>query len=254
MTTLQLDTIDGSLIITLKRGKANAIDPVMVQEIRECLVMYADDPSVQGLLITGNTSFFSAGVDLPTVCSLSEIKQRSFWRDFIMMAAELLIFPKPVISAISGYSPAGGCIIACCSDFRYMARHPKFQIGLNEIAVGIAPRASILDLYASCIPRKLAYQYLLQGKLISGEEAERIGLVDALIDPSELTEYSIKNLKKLQQLPQNAFKRTKTSMRQELFDKLTRTIDHDLDALMQQIFSDECRTIMKAIIDKLTSK
>ena len=208
MTTLQLDTIDGSLIITLKRGKANAIDPVMVQEIRECLVMYADDPSVQGLLITGNTSFFSAG----------------------------------------------GCIIACCSDFRYMARHPKFQIGLNEIAVGIAPRASILDLYASCIPRKLAYQYLLQGKLISGEEAERIGLVDALIDPSELTEYSIKNLKKLQQLPQNAFKRTKTSMRQELFDKLTRTIDHDLDALMQQIFSDECRTIMKAIIDKLTSK
>ena len=43
-------------------------------------------------------------------------------------------------------------------------------------------------------------------------------------------------------------------MRKELFDKLTRTIDQDLDALMQQIFSDECRTIMKAIIDKLTSK
>ena len=205
-------------------------------------------------MITGNSSFFSAGVDLPTVCSLPDQEQRNFWRDFIRMAAELLIFPKPVISAISGYSPAGGCIIACCSDFRNMAKHPKFQIGLNEIAVGIAPRASILDLYASCISRKLAYQYLLQGKLMSGEEAYQIGLIDSLIEPEVLIEQSLDQLQQLQKLPPIAFARTKVSMRHELHERLTSTIDKDLDTLMEQIFSEECRSIMSAIIKQLTEK
>ena len=45
--------------------------------------------------------------------------------------------PIPIIAAINGASPAGGCQIAMSCDYRIMAQHPKFNIGLNETLLGI---------------------------------------------------------------------------------------------------------------------
>ncbi len=56
-------------------------------------------------------------------------------RHFGSMYNELAKFPKILICAITGHSPAGGTVLAIQADYRIMADGPKYTIGLNEVAV-----------------------------------------------------------------------------------------------------------------------
>ncbi|MBK7640026.1 MAG: enoyl-CoA hydratase/isomerase family protein [Bacteroidetes bacterium] len=73
-----------------------------------------------------------------------------FGRDFSKFLITISKFPKPLVAAITGHSPAGGCIIGICCDYRVMAKG-NYKIGLNEIPVGIIVPKGIMALYSRCI-------------------------------------------------------------------------------------------------------
>jgi enoyl-CoA hydratase len=95
--------------------------------------------------------------------------------------------PKPTIAAINGLSLGGGCEIALCCDFRFMARGPNYRIGLPEILVGIIPGGTGTPLR---LPRVVgeakALEILLTGKLYTPEEAQDMGLIHEALDPQQL--------------------------------------------------------------------
>jgi 3,2-trans-enoyl-CoA isomerase len=185
MNTFQVVLKDKLAVLMLDRGRSNPINAEMVTELTAYVKNIVDDDNIGGLIITGKEGFFSAGLDLIEVYDYDEQKSREFWISFLNLQSVLVSFKKPMVAAISGHSPAGGCVLALCCDYRLMAAG-KYIIGLNEIPVGIIVPESIFNLYAFCMGKRKAYQYLLEGKLLFVDEAFKDGLIDEVCDAADL--------------------------------------------------------------------
>jgi 3,2-trans-enoyl-CoA isomerase len=159
----------------------------MVNELADCIKKLEDDDNVGGVILTGKEGFFSSGIDLVEAYDYNEQESREFWVDFLVLQNVLAAFRKPIVAAISGHSPAGGCILAICCDYRVMASG-AFIIGLNEIPVGIIVPDTVFNLYSFWLGRHKAYQYLMEGKLLKVNEALEAGLIDEIAAPDKLNE------------------------------------------------------------------
>src|SRR5580692_11455867 len=142
MDTLRLTKKDGVAIIALDRGRSNPVNHQLIKELTACIKDLEGDDTIGGVILTGKEGFFSSGIDLIEAYDYNEEQIRAFWVDFLAMQNTLAAFEKPMVAAISGHSPAGGCIMAICCDYRVMAEG-KFIIGLNEVPVGIIVPGSV---------------------------------------------------------------------------------------------------------------
>lgn len=251
---LTLEQKDNYVILQLNRGKANALNQAMVDELRAFIRHATNETTIEGVLLTGQDHFFSGGVDLLEVYHYDSAGIRNFWGSFLQLATELVAFPKPLVAAITGHSPAGGCILACGCDYRVMADNDKYQIGLNEMAVGIAPRKGILELYAFWVGRKNAYQYLLEGTIMNGTQALAAGLIDELRPLEETITAAERKLKSYLKLPQQAFQQTKKALKADVVEALSGNFEEDLENLHQQLMSEESRTIMGGVVQYLQQR
>ena len=238
-------------VLTLNRGKVNAINHTMVLSLRETLKALKQDDAVRGLILTGRTHYFSAGLDLVELSRYDRHQVASFWKDFLSMAHELVSFDKPVIAAISGHSPAGGTVIALTCDYRFMARGEKYVIGLNEVAVGIPVPDSIFHLYSSCLGDRVAHQSLLEGRLFNPQEARDVGLVDQIVDGDRLLKASEKKLNKLLEASDYVLRESKRSMRKSLLKKVTLPNQEEIDRRVAHWFSDEFQGAIKDFLSKI---
>ncbi len=188
--TLTVSRKDNIITLQLNRGKANPINRQMISDLHTFFEQAANDENINGVILTGKENFFSSGLDLKQLYDMNEEEVKEFWVAFITMTKVIASFPKPLIAAITGHSPAGGCVLAVCADYRVMAEGEKYIIGLNEIPVGIVVPKVIFDLYAFWIGNKTAYQYLLEGKLVSPNKAKEIGLVDAVVSADKVLSHA----------------------------------------------------------------
>ena len=78
----------------------------------------------QGIVLAGGAKVFSAGLDVPHLLSLGDDREAlmSAWQSFFDAARAVAECPVPVVAAIGGHAPAGGCVLALCCDYRVMAR------------------------------------------------------------------------------------------------------------------------------------
>jgi len=132
MTAL-IDTIDHGHITELRLARApvNALDPELCRALAAA-VPAAIDAGAQGIVLSGGEKVFSAGLDVPHLLTLqSRDALGAAWTDFLDAARALAASKVPVAAAITGHSPAGGCVLALCCDYRVMAEGP-FRIGLTE--------------------------------------------------------------------------------------------------------------------------
>ena len=78
----------------------------------------------QGIVLAGGPKVFSAGLDVPYLLSLGDDRNalNSAWEHFFAAARAIARSPVPVVAAIAGHAPAGGCVLALCCDYRVMAQ------------------------------------------------------------------------------------------------------------------------------------
>ena len=253
MNTIKITIKDHLAIITLDRGRSNALNREMITELNDMLTNIATDPNIGGVVITGKESFFSAGLDLIELYHYSETEATSFWNLFLSFSATITAFPKPLVAAINGHSPAGGCVIALACDYRVMAEG-RFIIGLNEVPVGIIVPNSIFKLYSFWIGEAHASRSLLEGKLFSPEEAVAIGLVDELVNPASILTAAERRIRKFMAMERNTWGQSKLHIRKELIAATTADQSQELEAMLKQWWSQATRSILKTIIDNLQNK
>jgi enoyl-CoA hydratase/carnithine racemase len=253
MNTLKVTIKDRLAIIALDRGKSNPMNAEMVKELTTLIQSIDTDDNIGGLIITGKENFFSAGLDLIEIYDYNEAEIAAFWRSFFALQAKMVSFKKPMVAAISGHSPAGGCVMALCCDYRVMARG-KYIIGLNEIPVGIIIPDSIFDLYAFWLGQRNAYQYLMEGKLLSVDEALEVGLIDEVCNLESVISTAEKKIRTYMQFNAATWSQSKLNLRKKLIAQATADQTEMLDMMLKQWWAPETRKVLQMIIQNLKQK
>lgn len=239
--------------LSMDNGKSNALHMEMLDEFAQLLQQAADDPAVEALILEGKQGFFSSGLDLITLYDYDAAAMQTFWEKFMDLLLQLWSFPKPSVAAISGHSPAGGCVLALCCDYRVMAEG-DFIIGLNEVPVGIVVPSSIFELYSFWIGQAQAYRFLLEGKLLRPQEALAVGLVDEVVLADRLQTAATRKVKSVMQFEQHAWRTTKQNLRQALSRQMELAKAESITQVLEQWWRPSTRTIINTIITNLTQK
>ena len=222
-----IDTISHGAITELRLARApvNALDPDLCRALAAA-VPAAIDAGARGLVLSGGEKVFSAGLDVPHLLSLPTREAvGAAWTDFLDAARALAASRVPVAAAITGHSPAGGCVLALCCDYRVMAEGP-FRIGLNETRVGLVAPEGIQHLMRRAVGVHRAEQLLVTGELVESARALAIGLVDELAVQEGVVARAIVWLEALLALPSKPVLRTRAIARADLVAALEpRNID-----------------------------
>lgn len=250
MAFLDVSDHDGIRTIRLNNGRANTIHQGLIHELRAQVGEARRDSGVSAVMLTGKPDFFSAGLDIVELYGYDAEQFESFWESFMGVIYELTAFPKPMVAAITGHSPAGGCILAMAADYRVMARG-KYRIGLNEVPVGIIVPPSVFHLYSFWIGGRRASQYLLEGSLHTVDKALEIGLIDEVADPGQVEAAALAKLQTYLGFHPNAWSRTKENCRKALLRNLEVHHDQHFKAGLDQWWRPEVREMMKGFIAKL---
>lgn len=253
MNTFKLTITDRLATIQLDRGRSNPINLDMVKELTSAVKDLDGDREVGGLILTGKEGFFSSGIDLIEAYNYDEAQSREFWTDFLQLQVVLASFKKPLVAAISGHSPAGGCIMAICCDYRLMAEG-KFIIGLNEVPVGIIVPDSVFNVYSFWLGQRKAYQYLMEGRLLNVGEALEAGLIDEVTAPDELMAAAEKQARAYMQFSPKVWWQTKLNLRKELLTQLNTDQTETLDIMLKQWWAPSTRKGLEMMIQQLTAK
>ncbi|RZK50849.1 MAG: enoyl-CoA hydratase/isomerase family protein [Pedobacter sp.] len=253
MNTIQITLKDRLAIVSLNRLKSNAINLEMMEDLSKCFEQLENDAKIGGVILTGQGHFFSAGLDLIALYNLSEAETEQFWIRFLNLSAQLVAFKKPLVAAINGYSPAGGCVLALACDARVMAKG-NYIIGLNEVPVGIIVPPSIFDVYSFWIGKAAAARALLEGKLFNPEEALQVGLVDEIVEGDRILTQAEKMVRKYMGFEPNTWQQSKLNIRRDLIAITRSDYSADLKVMLDQWWSASTQAIVKNIIDNLQQK
>lgn len=254
MNTLNITVQDRVAVIALNRGRSNAINAAMLNELQQIIRSIETDPAVAGVILTGNNNgFFSAGLDLIELYGYDEAQIREFWINFLSFIAALASFKKPLVSAITGHSPAGGCVLAICSDYRLMSEG-NYIIGLNEVPVGIIVPDSIFCLYSFWLGQAKASRFILEGKLMDPAKALAVGLIDELVRPESIITAAKRQMQKYIQLDATTWQQTKLNIRKELIARVQADQSEMLQIMLTQWWSPSTRSILQTIIQNLQKK
>ncbi|KEI01127.1 enoyl-CoA hydratase/isomerase family protein [Clostridium botulinum] len=174
---------DGVLVITINRNeRRNAIDPETSVEMEEILNRSEEDMSVRAIIITGaGDRSFCSGEDLAAYDDNGTC-QTIMAHGFAGITER--ISAKPIIAACNGTAVAGGLEIALACDIIVASQEARF--GLSEVKVGFLATSGGLIRLPNVIPRKIATEMVLTGKLISAQRAYEIGLVNHVVPKDEV--------------------------------------------------------------------
>ena len=238
--------------LRLARPPVNALDPQQVARLRAA-IRSAQQDNARALLLSGMPGMFSAGLDVPALLQLDRPAMGAFWVEFVGLCEALARSPIPIVAAITGHSPAGGAVLAIFCDYRIMARG-EFRIGLNEVQVGLVVPEIIQSAMRRLLGSHRAERLMVAGAMIESEEAQRIGLVDELIDTELVVGRAIGWMQDLLKLPPEAMSETRRIARADLHAAFDSSTAVGNDDFADRWFSAESQHVLGALVAQLKSK
>ena len=181
---IQVEREDAVAIVTVDRQEArNALDVATLTELRDRLRELSDDDEARVVILTGaGEKAFIAGADIRYMSGL-DVDQAKQWGTLGHEVGRLLeTMPKPTIAAINGFALGGGCELAIACDIRYAASSAK--LGQPEVNLGIIPGWGGTQRLARLCGLGVAKELIFTGRIVTAEQALRIGLVNGVHDPA----------------------------------------------------------------------
>lgn len=221
MEFLKVTKDEGIARVALSRGKVNAINEKVVDELSDCFKQLADDPTVKAIIFTGEGKFFTFGFDIPEFLAYPKDDFIRYLTKFTDLYTYLFLYPKPVIAALNGHTVAGGCMLAISCDYRIMVPE-KARIALNEINFASSLFAGSVEIMKLLIGQRKAETAVYSGAMYSPEEALELGLIDRIVSPDELEKEARKIAEEYASKDGAAFKSIKHLLRKTLADDFAR--------------------------------
>lgn len=176
---------EGYAVVRLNRPEVrNALSFRLVSELSNALSSLDSDGEASAIVLAGGGSAFSAGADVREMAGRSTA---SFIQsDDFTVWDRISSIRKPLIAAVHGYAFGGGCELAMACDIIIAEEGSRF--GQPEIKLGIMPGAGGTQRLTLALGKHRAMLHILTGEPISAEDAERLGLVSALVPKGKALE------------------------------------------------------------------
>ncbi len=211
---------DGAVgrIILARPEKRNALDRRMADDLFAALAQFESDAACRVIHLGAEGEDFCAGVDLEALERMLEAGSDAQRADAealgrVFLAIRALM--KPVVCTVRGRALAGGAGLATACDI--VLAHEGAEFGYPEVRVGFVP-AMVMTMLRRAVGEKHAADLVLTGRIISAEEAERIGLVSRVVPAATFDDDINATLEQISLAPPTSL-------------ALTKWLFHKLDAL-----------------------
>ena len=186
-------------ILLNRPDKLNALSPKLLSELSTALDKIEDNNEIRVVVITGVGRAFSAGADVNAFVGVTPFKSVIFSRRFQELTNKIEYFTKPVIMMLNGFALGGGMELALSGDFRIASE--LAMVGQPEINLGIIPGAAGTQRLARLLGPAKAKEVIYTGDMYNAYEALEMGMVDKVVPPEHLEEYTRKFALKLAEKP-----------------------------------------------------
>ncbi len=202
----------GVLQVVLDGPGLNAVNPEMHRELADVWLAVDRDPDVRVAMISGAGRAFSAGGSFDLIDGILDDYET---RTRVLREARDLVFnvidcSKPIVSAIHGPAVGAGLVVGLLADISVVARSARIIDGHTRLGVAAGDHAAICWPML-CGMAKSKY-FLLTCRTLTGEEAERIGLVSLCVDDDDLLQQALEIAIELAEGSQSAIRWTKHTL------------------------------------------
>jgi len=184
---LLVEKNDGIARVTLNRPELrNAFDDALISRLHEAFVDIGSDKTVRAMVLAGNGPAFCAGADLNWMKRMAGYSYEQNLADAQGLAGMLSALdrlPKPTIARVHGPAFAGGTGLVAACDIAVGTPEAKFCF--SEAKLGLVP-STIGPHVMRAIGERAARRYFLTAEVFGAAEAQRIGLLSAMVSPGEL--------------------------------------------------------------------
>ena len=180
-------------IITINRPKQlNALNKQTINELNTAILKAEKDASVRVIVITGaGEKAFIAGADIKEFASFSKEEGKKLSKEGHQKLFNLIEkLSKPVIAAVNGFALGGGLELAMAAHIRVASENAL--LGLPEVSLGVIPGYGGTQRLAQLAGKGKAMELITTASMISSNEALKIGLVNHVVDQTELMPFCLK--------------------------------------------------------------
>src|SRR3954470_10900878 len=176
----------GVMHLILDGPSLNSVGPRMHRDLADVWPELDRDPEVRAVLVYGAGTAFSSGGNFDHITSMIEDYdvRMAVMREARDLVLNLVAFDKPVISGIRGPAVGAGLVVGLLADVSVAGRNAKIVDGHTRLGVAAGDHAAIC--WPLLVGMAKAKYYLLTCDPLSGEEAERIGLVSKCVDDDQV--------------------------------------------------------------------
>src|SRR6188472_3307028 len=225
---------EGIAIIKINRPEVlNALNREAMSELSTAIDIVGADNNIKVVIITGTGErSFCAGADIRYVVNIDPIEAEKYATFIHGLLNKIENLEKPVIASVNGYALGGGCELALACDIRITSSNAK--IGQTEVTVGIPPGWGGTQRLLRIVGPSKTKELIYTGKMITAEEAERIGLVNRVVRLSA-EEDTITSTS------------SSASSQEEQQQKQEKQRDYELAKILNKKLIDECISLAKEI-------
>ena len=183
--TIRYEKKDNIALVTIDRPEAlNALNSTVIAELEQVVTELENDGTVRAMILTGEGRSFVAGADIGEQYPLDLDGGRRWGQRGSALLRRMERLEFPTIAAVNGFALGGGCELAMSCDIILASEKARF--GQPEVGLGITPGFSGTQRLPRRVGVAKAKELIFSGRMVKADEAERIGLVNAVYAPEAL--------------------------------------------------------------------
>ncbi|MCW0001588.1 enoyl-CoA hydratase/isomerase family protein [Pararhizobium sp. YC-54] len=191
--------------------KRNALDQETKAALFQTFAEAETDPSVRCIVLSGSGGAFCSGGDLTTMEGQTEQDALARMRHGHQFVSSVFRSRKPLIAAVEGVASGAGVALALLNDFVVAGCSSKFSFPF--IKLGLIPDWGLMHTLPSRVGLQTARKLMMTAATVDAREAERLGLVDFVVDDGEVQNHSLELAQDLASRPRAALAMLKGGLR-----------------------------------------
>jgi enoyl-CoA hydratase len=181
--SVRVEDAEGVRTILMARPPVNALDLPAIEDLRAA---FLESAGVKAVVLSGEGSAFSAGVDVRAFSGYDAAMRRELALAITRMTSAILSLPVPLVAAVNGHALGGGFVLMLCADWRIASTDAPLRLGMPEAQAGVPFPAGPAEIIRHELPAPLLRALALSSMTMDQQALHDAGVIDGLVPADSL--------------------------------------------------------------------